>query len=440
MTRRTAKLLIAVPLVLALIAGAAMLVRSTLSANRLHLTAYFDNSNGIFPGDEIRILGVPVGKIESIQPQPQGVKIAFWVNKKYRVPEDVHAAILAPSLVTARAIQLTPAYTGGPVIKTGAVIPLNRTIVPVEWDDLREQLEKLTQTLQPSAAGGVSPLGAFINTTADNLRGQGAEIRQAVITMSEAFSALGDHSKDIFGTVKSLSTLVTALQSSTDVMRMLNGNLATVTGLFANSPNEIGQAMADLNVAVRDVRAFLTENTEAIGTTSEQLAGVAAALGESHDEIEQFLHIGPTTIQNFLNIYQPAQNALTGVLALNNFANPVSFLCGAIQAASRLNAEQSAKLCVQYLAPIVKNRQYNFLPFGANPFVGASARPNELTYSEDWLRPDYRPAPAPVPAETPGSSTPSPGAAPPPPLPAEAVPTNPDAGLSGLMTPPAGGS
>ncbi len=49
MTRRTAKLLIAVPLVLALIAGAAMLVRSTLSANRLHLTAYFDNSNGIFP-------------------------------------------------------------------------------------------------------------------------------------------------------------------------------------------------------------------------------------------------------------------------------------------------------------------------------------------------------------------------------------------------------
>lgn len=440
MSRRTIKLLIAVPLVLALVAGAGLLVRSVLSANRVHLTAYFDNSNGVFPGDEIRILGVPVGKVDSIEPQPQGVKIAFWVNKKYKVPEDVHAAILAPSLVTARAIQLTPAYTGGPAIKTGAVIPLNRTIVPVEWDDLREQLEKLTQTLQPSAPGGVSPLGSLINTTADNLRGQGADIRQAIITMSAAFSALGDHSKDIFGTVKSLATLVTALRSSTDVMRMLNGNLASVSALFANSPNEIGQAMTDLNVAVRDVQSFLTENTDAIGTTSEQLAGVAAALGQSHDEIEQFLHIGPTTVQNFLNIYQPAQNALTGVLALNNFANPVSFLCGAIQAASRLNAEQSAKLCVQYLAPIVKNRQYNFLPFGANPFVGAAARPNELTYSEDWLRPDYRPAPAPSPAEPPAaSSTPATGDDPAP-LPAEAVPTNPDAGLSGLMSPPGGGS
>ena len=64
-----------------------------------------------------------------------------------------------------------------------------------------------------------------------------------------------------------------------------------------------------------------------------------------------------TRFQNFLNIYQPAQGAFTGALALNNFANPISFMCGAIQAASRLGAEQSAKLCVQYLAPIIKNRQ-----------------------------------------------------------------------------------
>ena len=57
---------------------------------------------------------------------------------------------------------------------------------------------------------------------------------------------------------------------------------------------------------------------------------------------------------------------MTGVLAVNNFANPIQFLCGAVQAASRLGAEQSAKLCVQYLAPIIKNRQYNFLPLGQN--------------------------------------------------------------------------
>lgn len=37
---------------------------------------------------------------------------------------------------------------------------------------------------------------------------------------------------------------------------------------------------------------------------------------------------------------------------------------------------------MQYLAPIVKNHQYNFLPLGLNQLVGAQARPNEITYGE----------------------------------------------------------
>ena len=73
-----------------------------------------------------------------------------------------------------------------------------------------------------------APLGAFVNTAADNLRGQGADIRDTIIKLSQAFSALGDHSNDIFGTVKNLSILVSALQDSTDLMRQLNQNLAAV--------------------------------------------------------------------------------------------------------------------------------------------------------------------------------------------------------------------
>ena len=56
--------------------------------------------------------------------------------------------------------------------------------------------------------------------------GQGANIRDTIIKLSQAFSALGDHSTDIFSTIKNLSTLVSALQDSTDLMRQLNQNLA----------------------------------------------------------------------------------------------------------------------------------------------------------------------------------------------------------------------
>jgi phospholipid/cholesterol/gamma-HCH transport system substrate-binding protein len=239
--------------------------------------------------------------------------------------------------------------------------------------------------------------------------------------------------------------LVSALQDSTTLIRQLNQNLAAVTGLLANEPNEVANAVNDLNEVVGEVKSFVADNRETLGTTSDKLTSVSQALTDSLDDIKQLLHILPTTAANAANLYQPAQGTLTGIAAVNNFADPITFLCGAIQAASRLGAEQSAKLCVQYLAPIVKNRQYNFPPIGLNPFVGTAARPNEITYSEDWMRPDYTPPQA-VPAAG-GAHAPadnSPPLAAEAPLSVEAAPptqqTDPAAGLPGMMVPPGEGS
>ena len=163
-------------------------------------------------------MGVPVGVIDKIEPQPLQVKISFWLDDEYKVPADAKAVILSPSLVTSRAIQLTPAYTSGPVMADNTVIGRDRTAVPVEFDDFRQQLQKLNDALQPTQPGGVSPLGALVNTTADNLRGQGPTIRDTIIKLSQAISALGDHSDDLFSTLKNLSLLVSALQGSSGLL------------------------------------------------------------------------------------------------------------------------------------------------------------------------------------------------------------------------------
>ena len=428
MTKRDMRASLSVILALVLIAGIVAAVRISDQVNRVHVIGYFANSNGIYVGDEVRILGVPVGRIDKIEPQTDKVKITFWFDGAHQVPADANAVIMSPSLVSVRAIQLTPPYEAGPTMADGTVIPAERTAVPVEWDDFREQLRRLTETLQPTEPGGLSTLGAFVTTAADNLRGEGENIRDTLIKLSQAFSALGDHSTDLFSSVKSLSILVSALQSSTYTLRGLNRNLAGATTLLSNTPDEVGSAVADIDSVVGDVTDFLGQNTEAVGTASDRLASVTTALNQSLGDLKETLHIAPTAFQNFVNIYEPAQGALTGALALTNFSNPISFICGAIQAASRLGAEQSAKLCVQYLAPIVKNRQWNFLPLGLNPFVGATARPNEITYSEDWLRPDYVPPPADAPAPAPA-----------PPAAEAPAPTDPGEGLEGMMV-PAGGT
>lgn len=452
-TALKSRMVLAVVLVIVMVLALIFVVRAHFEGNRTELVGYFDNSNGLFVGDDVRVLGVNVGKVSRIEAQPDRVKIEFWIGDEYAIPADARAVIISPAVVSARAIQMTPAYTAGPTMRTGTVIPLDRTAVPVEWDDFRRQLQTLSETLQPTQPGGVSTLGALVNTAADNLRGQGGNIRDTLIKLSAAFSALGDHSGDIFATVKNLSILVSALQGSTDLMRQLNINLASVSALLVNQPDEISSAVTDFNQAVGDVTNFVEQNRDTLGTTADKLRSVSQALTDSIPDLKQTLHVLPPTLQNFANIYHPAQGGIVGTSVLSNFSNPIAFLCGAIQAASRLGAEQASKLCVQYLAPIVKNRQYNFPPIGTTllptpiplPVVGAMARPNEITYSEDWMRPDYDPAatapppPAATPPEQPAGS-PLAAAAPPQGnnsvLPAEApIPTNPSEGLPGMMIP-----
>ena len=88
MKLRKGRVYLAAVLVLCLIAGIAVIARDGGVTGRTNLVAYFDNSDGIFVGDEVRIVGVAVGLIDKIEAEPLRVKISFWVDDQYKVPAD----------------------------------------------------------------------------------------------------------------------------------------------------------------------------------------------------------------------------------------------------------------------------------------------------------------------------------------------------------------
>ena len=78
------------------------------------VVGYFTSAAGLYPGDDVRIVGVPVGSIESISPEADAVKITMTVQDSVKVPADARAVIIAPNIVSARFIQLTPRLQTGP--------------------------------------------------------------------------------------------------------------------------------------------------------------------------------------------------------------------------------------------------------------------------------------------------------------------------------------
>jgi phospholipid/cholesterol/gamma-HCH transport system substrate-binding protein len=111
------------------------------------------------------------------------------------------------------------------------------------------------------------------------------------------------HSDDLFSTLKNLSILVSALHDSSDVLSQLNRNLASVTHLVANDPNEVSDAVAELSGLAGDLTSFVNENRESLGITADKLASVSQALNDSIPVIKDDLHVAPGTLQNFINIY-----------------------------------------------------------------------------------------------------------------------------------------
>jgi len=453
--RRGVRLTLAVLLAVSLAAGA-YLVWPARTGNKI--VAYFTSAVGLYPGDQIRIVGVPVGKIDSIEPRAEDVKITMSVDRDVKVPADARAVIMSPNLVAARFIQLAPAYTSGPALPDGATIALAKTAVPVEWDEVKQSLTDLAKQLSPAAGQLQGPLGKAINQAADTFNGNGDSFRSSLRELSQAAGRLGDSRTDIFGTIKNLQVLVDALSSSNEQIVSFAGHVASVSQVLAKSSNHLDNTLGTLNQALIDVKGFLQQNNSTLIGTVDKLTDLTKVLSDQSEDIEQVLHVAGPGISNFYNIYDPAQGTLNGLISIPEFANPIQFICGGsfdtTAGVSAPDYYKRAEICRERLGPPLRRLTFNYPPMMFHPLNTITAYKGQIIYDTPATQakaqtpiPDLQwvPAPgvhppssadlqalmvpqtapngaapgAPAPANTPFGPRPGPAPAAPAPLPAE---------------------
>ncbi|MFR9767659.1 MCE family protein [Nocardia sp. SC052] len=366
------------------------------------VTAYFTSTSGLYAGDDVRVLGVKVGRIDAIEPGADRVKVSMTLNRGVDVPADPKAVIISPSLVSARFIQIAPAYVGGPKLKDNGVIPIEHTAVPVEWDDIKAELSKLATALGPVGDDKQGSFGRFVDTAANNLDGNGQRFRDTLRELSATLNTLSDGRTDLFGTVRNLQKFVDVLSASNEQIVQFEGRLASVSSVLAGVSSDLGAGLDNLDAAIVDVRRFIAGSGAELTEGVQRLADATQVLVDKRPELERVLHSGPTALVNFYQIYKPAQGTLTGAIALNNPADPLGFLCGSVRALETNDSDRSADLCAQYLAPVINSLSMNYVPIMTNPASGVTAFPDQLVYSDPSLagrvasQNPAQPQPAPV--------------------------------------------
>lgn len=330
MIRRHARPL-ALVVALALVAGLTVLLwpRSRM----VQVTAFFPRSVGVYPGSDVRVLGVRIGEVKKVTPQGRQVRVQLQYEADRKVPADAKAAIVNSSVVSDRYLQLLPVYRSGPTMRSGAVIPQRRTAVPVELDRIFDSLHTTSESLGPRGANKDGSLSRLLGVSADNLDGQGRKLHTTVKDLSQAVTTLSDGRRNLFGTVRNLQVFTAALAADDDNVRSFNDSLAKVAKQLAGERKDLAAAVKHLSVALKDVSGFVHENKNSLTSNVKGLSKTTRVLVKQRAALEELLEVAPTGLGNLHNAYNPKSATLDTRNNADIPQDPASVLCSVLRTA-----------------------------------------------------------------------------------------------------------
>ncbi|MDQ2796312.1 MAG: MCE family protein, partial [Actinomycetota bacterium] len=332
------------------------------------LTVDFTRSTGLYSGDDVRVLGVKVGQVESINPDRDGVRVKISLDDGIAVPPGAEAAIVAPNLVTSRFVQITPAWVSGPKMPAGATIPVSRTAVPIEWDEVKTQLTRLAGSLAPTTTDEKGALGGAVGTADANLTGTAQQLHTMLGQLSRASGTLASNRGDLFGTVRGLASFVQNLVRSDKSVRSFSQQLADVSNLLDDNKSQLGAALSQLDDAMGKVTSFVKDNRTSLRTSIKSLSTLTTTLAGKQYQLAELLHVAPTALDNFYNIVDPRYHAATGTIAAGNFGDVAQLVCRAIVATGG-----GPDACLAVLGPLLKQLGLSTIPLSVKDAVTKTA-------------------------------------------------------------------
>lgn len=315
--------------VLALLAAVFLLF--TNGGREKTIVADFKVANSLYDENEVRIMGVPVGKVTKIEPIGDRVRVTLQYDGDIKLPADAKAVVISPSVVGDRFIQLGPAYTGGPVLPDNARLGLDRTAVPVELDDIFKSIDNLALALGPEGANKDGALSRLIGSTAEQFDGQGEQLAATLENFAKLSTTLDNNDEELFASIRELDEFNDLLRRNDKSVRKFFDSTADVSEVLADEREDLADTIKALQEALTVVRDFVRENRTAIRGNVDNLESIAALLADRSEEIDHLLAEAPTSLANLglagvgLGV---AARANLGELIEN--MSPITVICAAL--------------------------------------------------------------------------------------------------------------
>ncbi len=321
-------------------------------------TAHFSRAVSIFEDTEVRILGVPVGRVTAVVPEGDTVRVEIEYDAEYPVPEDAKAVIITPTLTADRFVQLTPAYTDGAKLEDGAVIEVEDTGTPIELDRIYKSLSDVTRALGPNGANRNGTLDNLLGAGAEFLDGQGKKANATIVNMARAVEVFADGSGDLFGTVRALDEFTGALAANDAAVSRFMSDLGAVSQQLASEKDELAAALSNLSGVLAKVEDFVRGNRELLVKDVENLTTILGVMAAERTALETVLDIGPAAMGNLAIAFDPESGSIGSRLNLQgNIQDLDGLLCTMVRNGDLPSADQACEVFEALLEPFEEQLQ-----------------------------------------------------------------------------------
>jgi virulence factor Mce-like protein len=267
------------------IALAALSIGCVGSPAQRTYTATFSRAVQVFPGGDVRVLGVDVGRILEVRQADDGVEISFTVDDPaVRLPADVQAAVVPASLLGERYVQLFPAYRGGAELEDGAEIPLERTAVPAEPDELLRSMQDYLGAIDPAT------VSRFVDNAARLLEGTGEELNGLIEHGAAVVETLASKRDDLAGIIVQFDRLARALETRQDGLERLINSYNTVARTLTTNRGSLEGSIIGLNRMATQLASLLVEHRDPLHQDIRTLTRTGRTLSQNADTFARTGH------------------------------------------------------------------------------------------------------------------------------------------------------
>jgi len=266
-------------------------------SGKMTIKAYMADSAGLFVGNDVGVLGVPVGKVTAIKPMGDKVEVTLSVDGDQPIPATAGAVVVARSVATDRYVELTPVYHSGPKMADGTTIPLDRTRTPVDFDEVLAALNSFATGIGGSKST-TDAISKFIDAGTKTLGGRGPLLNQTIHSLAEGVNGIAAQRGNAASTLTALDNLVGTIAANKGTVNQFVRQVSAASSILASERVNFRTALRSLSQAVTVVADFAVTNraqlVKLLGGSSKLMKTILA----KQDALKEILRVMPLALQN----------------------------------------------------------------------------------------------------------------------------------------------